>query len=81
MNDAKKKKTIKVCEGNACCSNFADSLFKAAKKKYKDNPKISIERCGCQARCTQGPVVVIETEQNERQVHTEIEQNDLDDLL
>jgi len=29
----KKKKIVKVCEGQLCCNNFADSLFKEAQKK------------------------------------------------
>jgi len=85
MNDSKKK-VVKVCQGQACCNNFADSLFKEVQKKHKDNSAVSVERCGCQAKCGQGPVVVIETisdgaEELLRKTHTEMNKNDLDALL
>ena len=77
MNDD--KKVIKVCEGNACCMNFSNDIFKEAEKKFQDKEDVVVERMGCQARCTQGPIVAVE-ENGQREVFTEVEKNDLNDI-
>ncbi len=79
MNDSPKK-IIKVCEGNACCMNFSDDIFKEAEKKCENKNGVEVERMGCQARCTQGPIVAVE-EAGKREIKTEVSKRDLEEYI
>lgn len=77
MNDDVKK--IKVCDGNACCMNFSDDIYKEAVKKCKSRKDIEVGRIGCQARCMQAPVVVVDKDEK-REVFTEVDKRDLNEI-
>ncbi|MBP9812713.1 (2Fe-2S) ferredoxin domain-containing protein [Candidatus Gracilibacteria bacterium] len=55
------EKIIKVCHGRACSERFSSYIFsrlEADRDFYRYPDEIILEKCLCQGRCKEGPVVV-----------------------
>lgn len=56
---------MKVCTGRSCSerhSKYILARLRADKAKFDKDDKIAITECGCQGRCSEGPVFYFEKE-------------------
>lgn len=54
-----KRRTIRICHGLSCMSNFSEDLYFRAKERAEAVGTIEIEKCHCLNMCERGPNVAI----------------------
>ncbi|MHA1839380.1 MAG: NADH-quinone oxidoreductase subunit NuoF [Candidatus Ranarchaeia archaeon] len=63
--DAKKKRTVLICEGTGCISVNSPDVRRKLIESIKENKldaTVEVKFTGCQGFCQQGPIIVVEPE-------------------